>query len=125
MTEDGSQPLHLACKKGHRETGKLLLSHGADANAVNKNGWTLLHVAASGQKDCPEMCEILLNHDARIDAVTEDGSQLLHVACIFGHRELGNCCCLVGLMQMQRTKMNEHHYMQQLVERKTVLKLRT
>jgi ankyrin repeat protein len=33
ITTNGAQPLHLVCSKGHKETEKLLLSYGADANA--------------------------------------------------------------------------------------------
>ena len=87
---DGSQQLHLACKQGHAETVKLLLSYGADTNAVNKCGQTPLHTAASRQSDCPELCEILLKHDAKIDAVDVNGSQPLHLACKQGHTKIVN-----------------------------------
>ena len=86
----GSQPLHLACRQGHAETVKLLLSYGADTNAVNKCGQTPLHTAAIGEGDCPEVCEILLTHDAKIDAVDVDGSQPLHLACKQGHTKAVN-----------------------------------
>jgi ankyrin repeat protein len=44
ITTHGRQPLHLACSKGHKETEKLLLSYGADANELTKDGWTPLHI---------------------------------------------------------------------------------
>jgi ankyrin repeat protein len=75
-------------------------SYGADANAVRRNGWTPLHMAAdrftdcpedliavSGPKDCYRMCEILLFNDAKVTAVTEDGMQPLHLVCSQGHSE--------------------------------------
>ena len=49
--ENGNQPLHLASTRGHIETGSLLMSDGADANALKKHGQTPLHVAAGGEKD--------------------------------------------------------------------------
>merc|ERR1711964_683899 len=35
---DGMTPLHIACKRGHAEIVKLLLSISADVNAKTKNG---------------------------------------------------------------------------------------
>jgi ankyrin repeat protein len=51
------QPLHVACSNGHKETAKLLLSYGGDANAVAAAGFTPLHMAANGSTDCPELCD--------------------------------------------------------------------
>jgi ankyrin repeat protein len=36
---------------------KVLLSYGADANAVTTAGFTPLHMAANGSTDCPELCD--------------------------------------------------------------------
>ena len=60
VTEDRSQPLHFACTEGHKQTGKLLLSHVTDSNTVNKYGETPLHAAPSGEEDCPEQSEIIM-----------------------------------------------------------------
>ena len=84
LDEDGNQPLHLACKHDNRETVKVMLSYGANPNAMNKHEQTPLHTAVGGKKDCPELCEILLRHDARINAVDEHGNQSLHLACDAG-----------------------------------------
>ena len=84
VDEDGNQPLHLACKQDNKETVKLMLSHGANPNAMNKHEQTPLHTAVGGKKDCPELCEVLLRHDARINAVDEHGNQSLHLACDAG-----------------------------------------
>ena len=81
VDKDGKQPLHLACKQGHTRTSDFLLSCGADGSALNEYGQTLLHTAAGGEKDCPELCSILLEHNAKIDAVDKDGNQPLHLAC--------------------------------------------
>ncbi|RHZ57154.1 hypothetical protein Glove_393g44 [Diversispora epigaea] len=46
-------PLMVACKLGHYETAKLLLSYGADPNTQNEAGETSLHFAAkNGYLDC-------------------------------------------------------------------------
>ena len=86
----GNQPLHLACKRHHTETGNLLMSHGADANALNKDGQTPLHAAAGGEKECFLLCKSLVKHDAKVDTVDEDGDHPLHLACKRGHTEIGN-----------------------------------
>ena len=78
---DGNYPLHMACSRSNIATVQLLMDHGADTNVVNKLGQTLLHTAAGGKEDCPELCEVLLKHDAKIDVVDKDGNQPLHVAC--------------------------------------------
>ena len=114
VDKDGNQPLRLAWKQWHAATVRLLLSHGADvtvlnkqqrkplhlanesvlksydsfganANARTKDGETLLHTAAGGENDCPELCSMLLKHNAKIDAVDRDGNQPLHLACKRGH----------------------------------------
>jgi ankyrin repeat protein len=35
VDKDGYQPLHWACQKGHSETVKLMVSHGANVDVVN------------------------------------------------------------------------------------------
>ncbi|XP_062512477.1 serine/threonine-protein phosphatase 6 regulatory ankyrin repeat subunit B-like [Corticium candelabrum] len=81
VNKHGNQPLHLAWKRGHTRTSRLLLSKGADANAWDKDGQTPLHTAAGGWKDSPELCSILLKHNAKVNAVDKDGKQPLHLAC--------------------------------------------
>ena len=90
MDEDGNQSLHLACKQGHTRTCWLLVSNGADVNAVNRSNQTALHAAASSNRDYSELCSILLEHKAKIDAVDEDGKQPLHLACKQRHAATGN-----------------------------------
>jgi ankyrin repeat protein len=79
VDQDGSQPLHFACQNCHLETVKLMVSHGANVDAVNNCRYTPLHKAAGGVKDCPELCEILLKHKAKIDAVMATNHCILHV----------------------------------------------
>jgi ankyrin repeat protein len=100
MDKDGDQPLHDACEKGHTGTVGVLVAQRADVNALNKHGLTPLHKAASGDKDCPELCEILLKHGASINAMEKDGDQPLHVTCYSGHTRT------VGVLVAQRADVN-------------------
>lgn len=42
--------MHWAAYKGHIETVEILLQHGADINAKDRNQYTPLHVAAASGK---------------------------------------------------------------------------
>ena len=65
VDKDGNQPLHLACKQRHSETGNLLLSHGADVTALNKQHRRPLDLASDS-----------ILKSAKVD----DGSHALHIA---------------------------------------------
>ena len=77
----GNRSLHIAARYGDIQTVQLLVDCGADVNALNEDEQTPLHTAATGEKDCPELCSILLKRNAKIDAVDKDGNQSLHLAC--------------------------------------------
>lgn len=56
----GRTPLHLAVALGYLESAKVLLRHGADANAENKSYWSVLHEAvATGD---PELVQLVLKY---------------------------------------------------------------
>ena len=42
---DDWTPLHYACYEGHEDVAELLLSHGANANAITKFKRSSLHIA--------------------------------------------------------------------------------
>lgn len=54
----GRTALHLAVTLGHLESAKVLLRHGANANAENRSYWSVLH-EATGTGD-PELVQLAL-----------------------------------------------------------------
>ena len=67
--EGGERALHLACAAQSMASIKLLLEHGADANARDAKGWTpLRHLlrkfGAGAQKKAEPMLRLLLDHGA-------------------------------------------------------------
>ncbi len=71
---DDSTPLHCATWKGHQNVVAVLLEHGADVNATNKNdhwGTTPLHAAAHANQRA--IAELLIAHGADIHATNLNG----------------------------------------------------
>jgi hypothetical protein len=58
----GGLPLHLASASGKVEIARLLLEHGANANAVDNDRWTPLSLTWT-----PEVERLLLDHGASLD----------------------------------------------------------
>ena len=85
-------PLHVASCFGKLEIVRLLLDHGADANAETDNGLKLLHQVSFGlyksKEDGVRIAELLLEHGAEVDARSEDHSTPLHIACEYGRLEI-------------------------------------
>jgi len=76
-----TRPLYGAVCTGSLELADLLLSRGADLNALSF-GWTALH-AAAGQGNC-QMLEFLLSHGADIFAKSSSGKTPIDL--LFGHK---------------------------------------
>lgn len=85
---DGFAPLHLAAYFGHEAAVDLLLSRGADVNAVARNPMqlTALHSAASGRHHA--IAATLLDHGAAVDAMQAGGFTPLHSAAQNGDQAL-------------------------------------
>ena len=85
---DGFTALHLAAFFGEENAARLLLVHGADANAVARNpelDVTPLHSAAAGGH--PKLVTLLLEHGADPNARQRGGFTPLHAAAQNGDRQ--------------------------------------
>jgi uncharacterized protein len=79
------RPLHSAAAGRVLGIVKLLLEHGADANAQQHGGWTALHAAAShGDR---ALAELLLEHGADPRQASDDGKTPLELASDKGQTE--------------------------------------
>ncbi len=67
------QPLHSAAATGRLECARLLLEHGAEANARQGGGFTALHAAAASSD--AELARLLLAAGADATAKTDDGRE--------------------------------------------------
>jgi uncharacterized protein len=81
-------PVHAAAAACDRETMKLLLARGADANAKQVMDYTPLHGAAS--RGDIEMAKLLLEHGADRNAKGADGKTIADVAREHGHPEFAD-----------------------------------
>jgi ankyrin repeat protein len=78
-------PLHSAVAGRHYEIARLLLEHGADANAAQSDGFRPLHGAAeNGQR---ETIELLLKYGADKTLAQAQGETALDIARKRGHGE--------------------------------------
>jgi uncharacterized protein len=85
---DGFTALHLAAYFGQEDAARLLLEHGADANAVARNAElevAPLHSAAAGGHG--SIVELLLEHGADPNARQRGGFTPLHAAAQNGDRD--------------------------------------
>ena len=64
----------------------MLLQHGADVHAQDKEKWTPLHIAAGNGHT--EVVELLLEKGADINAKDEYGGTPLHYAALKGQTEV-------------------------------------
>ncbi|XP_023314479.1 ankyrin-1-like [Trichogramma pretiosum] len=81
----GNTPLHLAIKCGDKDSMKLLLSNGANANWPNKNGYTPLHHICMRKSDDGLAkiffeCNDEINQPLQIDAQNKLDQTPLHLA---------------------------------------------
>ena len=85
VDENGDQPLHLACKRGHINTVKVLLSCGANVSCFNNQGKTPLHCLSllwAGDKSPAVSSLFTAGFDVNI--ADADGNGCLHLACEAG-----------------------------------------
>jgi ankyrin repeat protein len=83
--ENGLTALGFAAHFGYKETVEVLLSYGADVNAVSRSkveyipSNTALHAAIAGKRD-HDVISLLLEHNARTDIFDSNGHTSLHTA---------------------------------------------
>ncbi|XP_067660340.1 putative ankyrin repeat protein RF_0381 [Haliotis asinina] len=84
VKDGGSNILHLACKGGHLEVVKYIVSQ--NKVDINSRGWlrkTPVMVAAEmGEK---KVVEFLVEHGGDLSLVHDGGNNILHLACKGGH----------------------------------------
>lgn len=85
-SDDGETPLHVACFFGHKEVVRLLLDHGADASAKNRDV-TPLHPCQAGDF---EVVELLMGR-ACVSVQDRHNRTPLHWACFGNHIEVVQC----------------------------------
>lgn len=68
-------PLHLACSVGNDATARILVEHGADCTAHDKDGQTALHHACKHGK--PESFDFRVEH-----GYDDDGENRRHASCV-------------------------------------------
>ena len=85
--KDGTSPLHVALTtSNNQEVAKVLIEHGADPNALDKDGQNpLLYALMNGQK---EIAEFLIEQGPDPNVSDRDGQTPLHYAATFGYKEM-------------------------------------
>ncbi len=78
--------LHRAAISGHKEVAELLLTEGADVNAIDWFRYTPLHYAA--EKGRTEIAELLIAKGADVNDKNNDGQIPLQLAKEKGHDEI-------------------------------------
>lgn len=80
-------------------TVKVLLAHGADVSATDRQGQSLLHVAPT-----KDIAELLLARGVAVNAKRTDGATALHLAAVYGRREVVQALLAHGADVNARTK---------------------
>ena len=75
----GETPLMMAALRGDLPAAAKLIERGS---AVNRDGWTPLHYAASGPST--ELVQLLLDHGAAVEARSPNGTTALMMAARYG-----------------------------------------
>ncbi|UPL00630.1 hypothetical protein LCI18_011564 [Fusarium solani-melongenae] len=84
--EDGRQPLHFACLRGHRDTADLLLQRGADIDARGNDRATPLDDACfKGHKD---VVELLLSRGANTQVLDKSLWSPIRTAVGYQHLDI-------------------------------------
>lgn len=77
--DNNSTPIMVAARNGDLSILNLLISHGANINAADDSGFTVLHAACVSTR--AEVIAKLLISGAKVNAVTKGGMSPLHFFC--------------------------------------------
>lgn len=80
-------------------TVKVLLAHGADVSATDRQGQSLLHVVPT-----KDIAELLLARGVAVNAKRTDGATALHLAAVYGRKEVVQALLAHGADVNARTK---------------------
>ena len=81
------EKLIMACINGNVKELDILVKQGADLSVLNKDGWSLLHIAVFKNKI--KIVKYLLDHDLDINKrIQENGYSALEIACGYGYNEI-------------------------------------
>lgn len=83
-----NMPLHAAVAGKREDLVEILVSQGADVNAVQEGGWTPLHEAAD--RGHLELVQILIEHGAFINPRKDDGETPRAIAARKGHKDVAD-----------------------------------
>ena len=108
--DDEETPLHVASRCGHADVALLLLEHGADSKAQDKNGRTPIHLASAGGH--VEVVRVLLEHGADMEARDTTSWSPLERASFEGHVEVARVLLENGADVEAQDKYNRNllHY---------------
>jgi uncharacterized protein len=95
----GETPLMMAALKAEIEAANALVAHGA---AVQKDGWSALHYAATGGS--AEIIKLLLSKGAVLEARSPNGTTALMMAARYGNEEAVDALLAAGA---DRTAKND------------------
>ncbi len=87
----GETPLMMAALKAEVDAATALVAHGA---AVNKDGWSPLHYAATGGSAA--IVRLLLSRGATLEARSPNGSTPLMMAARYGNEEAVDALLAAG-----------------------------
>ena len=93
-------PLHLAARRGFADVARLLLAHGANANA--RGAWDLTSLMYTSVFNQPVLASLLLEHGADTALVDKKGKTALDHA--LGEKNLG---VVAVLNESQRNNQND------------------
>ncbi|MDD2920661.1 MAG: ankyrin repeat domain-containing protein [Anaerolineales bacterium] len=87
-SDDGFQPLGLACFFGHYEAAKYLIKAGASPNSPSRNALNVTPLYSAAAADHVKIVSLLLDHNADPNVREQEGYAPLHAAAQNGNSEI-------------------------------------